>query len=806
MEGDETSRSGVRFLLWLAGAAVILAVFHTVLAVVWGPGPIIAELPWYVPMMHSFLALAALSIAFLGFGRYQVIREPTPFWIGVAFSTFAVLAMFYVLSWPGLLPDERGLIAQLPNSSSWLWHLKFTALAVLLLLAVIAPWPRVGAIAEGWWLPLVVGWMLLVFAVGWVSVVYEEWLPALVADGAFTPLNIGWNYGIALAFAIGFLLSIRCYRDAGDSLVGYMAMAQLVLVFCIATSIIGGRRYDLWWYWQRVLGVTGFVVILFGLLSEYVQLYRRERQRARELETLQQVTDPFLAREGLELLLQGLLQRAVAIMGANAGSISVLDPDRRELVLTKGLGIPRRYVGLRMRLGEGPSGQAAQLGAVVSVRDAQADATSQTPYIRDRRLRGVIAAPMRVGSEVIGAVQVDFLAPRKFTRYEERLLEVVAERAALAIHQARLLERVQEERNRLQVLIDTAPVGIVFHVAPDGRIVVFNKAAELLMGQPANFQLDLAGQVDFYQIYRPTGEPFPPEDLPAGRALRGKVSSGIELVVRHPSGRQVHLLANSAPLKDASGRVVGAIVAFQDITSLKEQERLRDEFISTAAHELKTPVTTIKGYAQMMRKWAPGGHEPREGRAIEVINAQADRISRRVQEMLEAVRFRMAPPELHRARFDLGELAGEVVERLQAMTRAHQLLLHREGPVPVDADRERIEEVLVSLVDNAIKFSPQGGEIEVRVRRQAGEAVVSVRDHGVGIPKERQPHIFEPFYEAVPPGAPGYRGVVALSLYLSRLAIERHGGRIWFESEEGKGSVFHLSLPLAEGGQNESQG
>jgi len=257
---------------------------------------------------------------------------------------------------------------------------------------------------------------------------------------------------------------------------------------------------------------------------------------------------------------------------------------------------------------------------------------------------------------------------------------------------------------------------------------------------------------------------------------------------------------------DAEGKIVGAVVALQDITPIKEQERLRDEFLDAAAHELKTPVATIKGYAQLMRRWAPEGLEPREAQAISVIDAQCNRINRRIGEMLESVRFRRLPPELRRVRFDLGDLAYEVVRRMRVTTQLHRLLLKREGAVPVDADRERIEDVLVSLLDNAIKYSPKGGEIEVRVWAQNGEALVSVKDHGVGIPKERQPHIFEPFYEAVPSGVLGYSGVVALSLYLSKLAVERHKGRIWFESEEGKGSTFFFSLPLAKGGSNNGRG
>ena len=185
-----------------------------------------------------------------------------------------------------------------------------------------------------------------------------------------------------------------------------------------------------------------------------------------------------------------------------------------------------------------------------------------------------------------------------------------------------------------------------------------------------------------------------------------------------------------------------------------------------------------------------------------MIGNQTDRINRRVQELLEVVRFRTAPPGLMRVPFDLGDLASGVVERMRMISKIHHLIIKRAGPVPVEADRERIEEILVSLLDNAIKYSPRGGEIEVRVWAKGGEGVVSITDKGMGVSKERQPHIFEPFYEAVPSGAPGYRGVVALSLYLAKLTLERHKGRIWFESEEGKGSAFFVALPMAQGGDD----
>ena len=621
-------------LRWIIGVTVGLAVLHGILVLIWGRGEVIAVLPWFVPATHSFLALAALSVAFLAFGRYPVLREPAAFWIGMAFGAFALLDLFYILSWPGLLPGGRGVISQLSNTATWLSDLMHSALVLFLLAAALIPWPRAGKRGERWWFWLMVAGMAIIALIGGLSVTFEQSLPLLVYDGTFTSLNTGWVIAFLAVAAAGAPLSAYRYRQTGESLLGYVALIQVVIVFSYIEVLIGGKRYDQWWYLQRGLWIAAFSAMLFGLLFEYVGLYRRE----------------------------------------------------------------------------------------------------------------------------------------------------------------------EEERNRLQVLIDTTPVGIILYSAREGpRPVLFNRAAEAILGRPLLPEAGIAEVAAHYGICRPTGEPFPPEELPLSRSLRGETCTGVEMLIRQPSGRGVHILTNSTPLRDAEGRIVGAVLAFQDITAIKEQERLRDEFISAAAHELKTPVTTIKGYAQLMGQWAPQGHEPREGKAIQAINAQADRISRRVQEMLEVVRLRAAPPELRRVRFDLGELAGEVVQRVQVTTEVHRLVLERKAPAPVDADRERIEEVLVSLVDNAIKYSPKGGEIQVRVWAQEGEAMVSVMDHGVGIRRDRQPHIFEPFYEAVPAGAPGYRGIVALSLYLSKLTVERHKGRIWFESEEGKGSTFYVSLPLAKG-------
>ena len=228
---------------------------------------------------------------------------------------------------------------------------------------------------------------------------------------------------------------------------------------------------------------------------------------------------------------------------------------------------------------------------------------------------------------------------------------------------------------------------------------------------------------------------------------------------------------------------------------VREALRLRQEFMSAAAHELKTPVTTIKGWTELLLK--VGRREERERRALETILRQSDRIERLTQDLLAVVRVRPSALALSPEQFDLNTLAQELVGRTARTTEQHQFRVETAGPLLVEADRELIGEVLSHLLENAMRYSPAGGLIEVEARRTDGEAVVSVRDHGVGIPPERQPHVFEPFYEPVPSGEPGYVGIVSVGLYLSRQVVEAHGGRIWFTSTPGEGSTFSFSLPVA---------
>lgn len=229
----------------------------------------------------------------------------------------------------------------------------------------------------------------------------------------------------------------------------------------------------------------------------------------------------------------------------------------------------------------------------------------------------------------------------------------------------------------------------------------------------------------------------------------------------------------------------------QLIEDLRAALRVRDEFLNLAAHELKTPLTTLKGYIQVLLK--RGGHDSEEERLFRTINTQSDRMARLIDTLVDVSQIQGGELALRLTRPDLCALANEVARTVQEAAPRHELSVHCDGPVIVEADRDRIRSVLANLLDNAVKYSPHGGPVEITVRCEGREAVVCVTDHGIGIPKEKRAKLFEAFYQVAPMVSPTTG--MGLGLFISREIIRRHGGRMWFESQEGKGSTFCFSLP-----------
>ena len=276
-----------RLLLALLGTVIGLTVLVIAIAVSSGSGPMLAEAPWYIPLISAFIALITLCISYLALGRYHVLRDTISFWVGSGFAAYGIGQIFYGLTWPAILPGGNSILGHLANTPAWIALVDLTVLGAFLLAAILSRWPHVQSFVGNRWLGPVIVWLVMTALAFSLLIVFETRLPILVSpDGKFTLAQRIWVVVLLGIFSIGSILSSLHYRGSGDKLAGYIAFPQLALVFICMMAIIGGKRYDLWWYMQRVILVGGHFAVLLGLLSEYIRLLRRETDGARLLEAI----------------------------------------------------------------------------------------------------------------------------------------------------------------------------------------------------------------------------------------------------------------------------------------------------------------------------------------------------------------------------------------------------------------------------------------------------------------------------------------------------------------------------------------
>lgn len=322
----------------------------------------------------------------------------------------------------------------------------------------------------------------------------------------------------------------------------------------------------------------------------------------------------------------------------------------------------------------------------------------------------------------------------------------------------------------------------ILSASPGGDIQSFNRGAEQLFGYSGG---EIIGR-SLRDLLAPVGGEAGwgrlIQELGAGRAVVEDMDGTCK------DGDSIEVSAALTPVPGPLGEVSGISAVVRDVSGRREAERLQQEFLAMASHELRHPVTAIKGYAQLMHR--RGTYS--EG-SVETILGQAERLERLIGDLMMAAQIEARRLDLRLIETDLVAETRAAVQQMLSTDRPIHLEAVDE-PVPVLVDRERLDQVLTNLLSNAAKYSPAGSEIWVRVTRSDGEASVEVSDRGAGIPPDALPLLFSRFYrvEATSGGAKG----LGLGLYISRQLVEAHGGQIGVESEPGVGSTFTVRLPL----------
>lgn len=259
-------------------------------------------------------------------------------------------------------------------------------------------------------------------------------------------------------------------------------------------------------------------------------------------------------------------------------------------------------------------------------------------------------------------------------------------------------------------------------------------------------------------------------------------------------GKRIFLLnARKIIQKNHNGPMI--LLAIEDITEKKHIEQQKDDFISIASHELKTPVTSMKAYTQILQNHPLITNDKKASFMLEKMDAQMDRLTELIASFMNVYKMRSGKLRLKKQQFQLEELITEVVGNFQYTISSHIVERTDDTKVKVYADKARIHQVLVNLISNAIKYSPDADKVIVSQKPDTDKVTVSVQDFGMGIPKEEQHKIYERFFRAKGKKEGSIPGL-GLGLYISTEIVNQHGGDLWVNSKEGKGSTFSFTLPL----------
>lgn len=516
-----------------------------------------------------------------------------------------------------------------------------------------------------------------------------------------------------------------------------------------------------------------------------LSLYSAYRQR--QLEALLEISRALTSRLDLPSLLRTILHYAAEMVGAEVGYIALTRPGGG-MRLATGYGLPSRVF----------NALAPYLAQKSADPDfwSEAELRRQLAIVREALgapLEQAIALPLVLEDEQsVGGIFLFRSGSAAFSPGDRSLLRDFADQAAIAVRNARQVEQLRVEKARVETIIENSPNGVLI-LDPDMRVLVSNRALSNLVGLPPE-QIRGRHCAEVLRLQNATGDhlclsgrPLPP---PTG------VWYGEGDIVR-PGRRRVTVGITYSPLFDRNGNLLNIIATLTDITRYREAEELKSTFISVISHELKTPVSLIKGYASTLaREDAPLSPEMvREyGRIIE---EESNRLNDLINNLLDASRIQAGALQLDIEDVSLPRVAETAVERFRTQSPSHRLELDFPADLPpVRGDEKRIRQVLDNLLSNAIKYSPGGGTIRVGAWRDDHRVIGYVADTGIGIPPEEHKNVFERFYRVESGLRRGTQGV-GLGLYLVKAIVEAHGGEVWLQSEPGKGTTFFFSLPVA---------
>lgn len=542
--------------------------------------------------------------------------------------------------------------------------------------------------------------------------------------------------------------------------------------------------------------IQGELAELRRQIAELEQQKKQLEQQVKTSTTVREVAPAVTTAEELNQTLQAFIKRVAMILQAEKCVLMTYEPETGDLVAkSPALRLTDEEItALRVHADQGITGEVFREAKPIICNDNAADARCMPELVKLLKIRDSLTVPMLierrnedqqvVERKIIGVIHVfNKRYGLKFTDEDIKLLTVLGRNAASVISSAQAFLQIASEKKQLEYTLQSMVSGLLL-ISPNERIQLLNTAAAHVLGleaktAPGKLYKEIVANEEMREFFN--------------AALKDDSELGKEFII----GDHFYQVQTSR-VRDEKRHNLGLLCIFNDVTELRNVERMKSDFVSTVSHELRTPLTAIKGFISTLLSDPDGEFYDHDTRMefYGIIDSECDRLVRLISDLLNVSRIeRGLPLHLNYDTVDVGPVLEKCVGTQRGYTTKHTLETAIPDGLPsVVADRDKLEQIIHNLVSNAIKYSPDGGNIVIGVSDEQDKLRFSIRDQGMGIPAEHIDKIFQRFHR-VHQGDSQRVGGTGIGLFLVKSLVEAHGGVIWVESALGEGSTFFFTIP-----------
>ena len=509
----------------------------------------------------------------------------------------------------------------------------------------------------------------------------------------------------------------------------------------------------------------------------------------------------------IDVVLQSIIEASRLLTGARYGAILTFDAAGEiDNMITSGITEEEQRKIEGIPLGLGILGYLNEIEEPLRLSDVASHPRSVGFPKNHPPMKSFLGIPMRRGGERFGSI---YLAEKEgggeFTQEDEENLLAFAAQAAASMAHSRIDGAETRARADLEALLDIAPVAVIVFDAKTRELLSLNSEARRIVHDQTIPDRTMAGMLSVMTFRRPNGQDFPIEEFATERAIAsGETVRAVEMVIHLPDGKAIPVLSSAVPIRSEDGEIVRVVATLQDMSPLEDLERMRADFLDVVVNELRGPVSSVKGAVATVLDSSSPLDAAGTRQYLRIVEQQADRMSALISSLFDMSRIESGLLSLDTAPVDMADLIEEAKRAVLARGARSVITLDIAQPLPVvNADRQRVRQVLLNLISNASKHSADSSEITISASPGEFNVVVSVADEGAGIAPDQLPHIFRKYSRFDVGRLDGPEVGDSLGLAICKGIVEAHGGRIWVESEGlGLGATFNFTIPAAAGGRS----